>query len=112
MIFQAVDFLKILADIVGAILNFLQPIVSPIGAWMVNWIDVALHIFPTDGLTLYIVIFVALIVSGALINIKWPGDKPPKYLREKYEEKKFLEEHKKDVPVKDDISDRENIKEE
>ena len=76
MLFQA-DMLQILADIIGAILTFLKPIVSPIGAWMVDWIEVALQYFPTDSLTLYIGIFIFLIVAGGIVNSIWHGDKPP-----------------------------------
>ncbi|MFX0017140.1 MAG: hypothetical protein ACFFAK_01505 [Promethearchaeota archaeon] len=84
MIFQAVDFLQVLAEIIGAILNFLKPIVSPIGAWMINWIEVVLRIFPKNDLTLYIILFVIIIIIGAITNILWPGDKPPRFLEKKY----------------------------
>ena len=30
------DFLQVFAEIIGVILTFLSPIVSPIGAWMVE----------------------------------------------------------------------------
>ncbi len=84
MIFQTVDFLRILAEIIGAILNFLKPIVSPIGAWMINWIEVVLRIFPKNDLILYIILFVIIIIIGAISNILWPGDKPPRFFEKKY----------------------------
>ncbi len=84
MIFQTVDFLQVLAEIIGAILNFLKPIVSPIGAWMINWIEVVLRIFPKNDLALYIILFVMIIIIGAITNILWPGDKPPKFFEKKY----------------------------
>jgi hypothetical protein len=77
---------QMVADIVGAILNFLRPIVSPIGSWMVNWINVALQFFPADSLTIYIVIFIVLLVSGGIINSLWPGDRPPKSSKQRLEE--------------------------
>ena len=48
MLLQA-DMFQILADVIGMILTFLKPIVSPIGAWMVEWIEVALQYFPSDS---------------------------------------------------------------
>ncbi|MHA1297772.1 MAG: hypothetical protein ACTSRH_18570 [Promethearchaeota archaeon] len=85
MIFQGVDYLKIIAQVIGEILTFLKPIVSPIGEWMVKWIEVALNVFPTNNLTLYIAIFIFLIATGAIVNAIWPGDKPPKHLVDKYQ---------------------------
>ncbi|MFX1587179.1 MAG: hypothetical protein ACFFC1_03405 [Promethearchaeota archaeon] len=84
MILQTVDFLQVLAEIIGAILNFLKPIVSPIGAWMINWIEVVLRIFPKNDLALYIILFVIIIIIGAITNILWPGDKPPRFFEKKY----------------------------
>jgi len=78
MIFQT-DFLEILAEIIGAILTFLKPSVIPIGQWMVDWITVVISFlqenFSTD-LTIYMIICIVLVVSGAIINIIWPGDRP------------------------------------
>ncbi|MFX0024769.1 MAG: hypothetical protein ACFE8M_00020 [Candidatus Hermodarchaeota archaeon] len=79
-----VDFLQVLAEIIGAILNFLKPIVSPIGAWMINWIEVVLRVFPKNDLALYIILFVIIIIIGAITNILWPGDKPPRFFEKKY----------------------------
>ncbi len=84
MIFQTVDFLQVLAEIIGAILNFLKPIVSPIGSWMINWIEAVLRIFPKNDLALYIILFVIIIIIGAITNILWPGDKPPRFFEKKY----------------------------
>ena len=84
MIIQTVDFLQVLAEIIGAILNFLKPIVSPIGAWMINWIEVLLRIFPKNDLALYIILFVIIIIMAAITNILWPGDKPPRFYEKKY----------------------------
>ena len=78
MWFQALEryeFLKILAGIIGYILDVFKPIVTPIGEWMVNWIGFLLQFFPTESLTIYIVIFAVLITSGVIINTKWPGEK-------------------------------------
>jgi len=85
VIFQGVDYLKIIAQVIGEILTFLKPIVSPIGEWMVKWIEVALNVFPTNNLTLYMAIFIFLIATGAIVNAIWPGDKPPKHLVDKYQ---------------------------
>jgi len=84
MIFQTVDFLQVLAEIIGAILNFLKPIVSPIGAWMINWIEFILRIFPKNDLALYIILFVIIIIIGSITNILWPGDIPPRRFEKKY----------------------------
>jgi hypothetical protein len=82
---------QVLADFIGAILNFLKPIVSPIGAWMVNWINTVLQFFPSDSLMIYIVIFIVLLVAGGLVNSLWPGDRPPKFSKQKFEQ---IPEHK------------------
>lgn len=78
MIFQ-VDFLDILAEIVGSILLFLKPIVTPIGEWMVGWISAVTQFLKDNlstGLTVYILICALLVISGIIVNIAWPGDKP------------------------------------
>jgi hypothetical protein len=78
MLLQTIEFLDILANIIGSILLFLMPIIVPIGEWMVGWITVAMEFlrqnFSSDY-TLYIIICVILVVSGIIINIIWPGDK-------------------------------------
>lgn len=79
MIFETMDFLEVLANIVGSILLFLKPLVVPIGQWMVDWITVATQFFKDNlgtSLTFYIVIFVSIVVLGIVVNIVWPGDRP------------------------------------
>lgn len=73
------DFLDILAEIVGSILLFLKPIVSPIGAFLVDLTTAATQFFKDNfstSLTFYIVICAILVVSGIVVNIIWPGDRP------------------------------------
>lgn len=78
MIYQTIEALQILANIIGSILLFLKPIVTPIGEWMVGWINVGMEFlrdnFSTEY-TFYIIICVILVVSGVIVNIIWPGDK-------------------------------------
>lgn len=81
-----VDIFQALADIIGAILTFLKPIVSPIGAWMVDWIEFVLQFFPTDSFSIYIAIFIFLIIAGGIVNSVWPGDRPPKSSKSGLEE--------------------------
>lgn len=73
--YQRFEFLQVIADIMGLILKTLQPFVTPIGAWMVSWVDFLLKFFPTNSLAIYIAIFVILVLSGIIINLKWPGEK-------------------------------------
>ena len=73
--YQRFEFLQVIADIMGLILKTLQPFVTPIGAWMVSWVGFLLKFFPTNSLAIYIAIFVVLVVSGIIINLKWPGEK-------------------------------------
>lgn len=80
MILLAVDYIQIIADIVAAILIFLNPIVSPLGWFMVNWMEIVLQYFPKDNLTVYIIIAVIILVLGLIVNIAWPGDKKPGFL--------------------------------
>jgi hypothetical protein len=73
------DFLDILAEIVGSILLFLKPIISPIGAFLVDLTTAATQFFKDNfstSLTFYIVICAILVVSGIVVNIIWPGDRP------------------------------------
>lgn len=78
MIFQTIEFLDILANIIGTILMFLMPIIVPIGEWMVGWITAGMDFLSlnfSSDLTIYILICVLLVVSAIIINIIWPGDK-------------------------------------
>ena len=78
MLLQTIEFLVILADIIGSILLFLMPIVVPIGEWMIGWISAGMDFlrqnFSSDY-TIYIIICVILVVSAIVINIIWHGDK-------------------------------------
>jgi len=101
LILQTTDFYQVLADIIGAILTFLMPILAPIGQWMQDWIIVVVGFFQQNlggDLTLFIVICVALIVLGMIINIIWPGDRPgsifSKEKVEDFEDKMELREGK------------------
>ena len=69
------EILQVIADIIGAILAIFKPWVTPIGAWLVSWIDVLLRFFPADNLTIYFVLFGVLVISGIYVNTKWPGVK-------------------------------------
>ncbi len=88
------EFLQGLADIIGAIIGFLKPIVTPIGEFMVKWIDYVLVVFPRENYVAYIVICILFIVTGIFVNCYWPGDKKPKYLKEKGIEFKTPENEK------------------
>jgi hypothetical protein len=106
-IFQAIAFLNVLADIIGAILLALMPIVAPIGEWMVSWITASMEFleqnFSTDFI-LYIVICVILILSGIIVNIIWPGDRPGTIFSKGIEKIKGLED-KMDISEEKDIID-------
>ena len=72
------EILQTLADIIGSILLFLKPIVTPIGEWMVGWITVGMEFLRdnfSNSYTFYIIICVILVVSGIIVNIIWPGDR-------------------------------------
>jgi len=94
MIFLTIDLIQTIADIVAAILNFLNPIVSPMGVLMVSWMDYVLQFFPENNLTFYIIISAIIITTGAIVNIAWAGDKKPKFLEKA---KKLKEEAEKKV---------------
>ncbi len=81
MFFQLeyMSWLQTIADIIGTILLFLKPLVTPIGAWMTGWITAATEFLQQNfgtSLTFYIIIGVVLVVSAIIINIIWPGDRP------------------------------------
>jgi len=94
MLYQLPEILQNLADFVGVILKYLGPIVTPIGEFMVLWIDYVLAFFqPYFGdYTFFIIIFVVLFISAIIVNTHWPGDKPRKKEKELgVEEEKGLE---------------------
>ena len=77
MLLQVNDILRSIANVVGIILNFLKPILIPVGEWMISWIETALSFFPRNDLSIYFLICLVLIMAGVIINIKFPGDEPP-----------------------------------
>ena len=104
MIFQLIDLLQTFAEVIGIILNFLRPVVSPIGAWMVDWIEVVLGVFPDDSLSIYIAIFIILIVAGGIVNSIWTGDTPPIYLAQKGKYTTISDEKLKEVEEIEDLT--------
>ena len=77
MILSTNETLQFIANIIGAIMIFLKPIVTPIGTWMVSWITVVIEFLQqnfSDDLTIFIVVCAILVISGIIINIVWPGD--------------------------------------
>lgn len=68
------DLLETIAVIIGNIIGFVKPYVSPIGEWMVVWVQFLLQYFPDSNLLMYIVIYIGLIVAALIVNIKWAGD--------------------------------------
>ena len=83
---ERAEWLQIIANIIGFILNIFKPVVTPIGEWMVIWIDFLMNFFPDNNLTIYIIICIALIVASIIINYKWPGEKYISMLDKKEEE--------------------------
>jgi ABC-type proline/glycine betaine transport system permease subunit len=75
LIFQGFDYFELISDIISVIVRFLQPVVTPIGEWMIIWINFALAFFPKENLIIYIIIFISLLILGVLINWFWLGDK-------------------------------------
>jgi hypothetical protein len=115
MIFPVIDFIQVIADIVAAILNFLNPIVSPLGLFMVTWMDYVLPFFPRDNLTPYIVIAIVIVVIGLFVNITWPGDKKPRFLAKAKEideksEKKAIKVDRKLEEKAEDVEGKINKK--
>ena len=82
MIFETNPVLEMIATIIGGIINFIQPIVTPIGEVMVFWVNKLLPYFPFGDLTLYIAIFLILVIAGVIINASIIG----RLLKEKVEE--------------------------
>jgi hypothetical protein len=79
ILLQVTGFFQVLADIFAAILTFLMPIIVPIGVWMVDWITIVIGYLQQNlggEMTLFIIICIILIVSGIIVNIIWPGDRP------------------------------------
>lgn len=68
------DILEFIAIIIGYIIEFVRPFISPIGDIMILWVNILLPFFPDSNLTIYIVIYVVLVVAALLVNIKWHGE--------------------------------------
>ena len=100
MIFQGVDFIQTIADIVAAILNFLRLFINPMGEFMVNWMEFVLQFFPQDNLTVYIIIAIVIVVIGLIVNIAWPGEKKPGFLVKAEEIDEKIEKKPKDLDKK------------
>ncbi len=100
------ESLQPIADIISLILAFLQPLVVPIGEYMVMVIQVAMDFlnqyFGADFM-FYIIIFVILVVVAVIINIIWPGDKPSSIISNGLEK---TEEEKIEVSEEQDIMDK------
>ena len=92
---ERVEWMQVLAAIIGFILEIFKPIVTPIGEWLVVWVDFLMNFFPSESLLLYIIIFIILIVAGIIINIKWPGEQYVSIF-EKKEEEEVKPEYKYD----------------
>ena len=73
--FERSPFWQLIADIMEWLLTIFKPIVYPIGLVMVLWIDFLLRFFPSENITIYIVIFCVLVICGIIVNTKWPGEK-------------------------------------
>ncbi len=108
MIFETIIVLEIIAQIIGVILGIIQPIVTPIGELMVLWVNYLLQYFPYGNLTLYIAIFIILVVAGVIINASIIG----RILKEKVEEFEYKlagdEEEEEDIEEDGEIK---NLKE-
>jgi len=107
LIYQTIEALQILANIIGSILLFLRPIITPIGEWMVGWITVGMEFlrdnYSTDY-TFYIIICVILVVFGIIVNIIWPGDRKGSIFSKSIDKIEVLED-KGEVSGEKDIID-------
>ena len=83
------EFMQVLAHIIGFILEIFKPFVTPIGEWLVIWVDFLMNFFPSENMTIYIVIFVILIVAGIIINVKWPGEQYVSIFEKKEEKPEY-----------------------
>ncbi len=72
MLFQ--DFLEVIADIFGAILNFIKPLTDPLGLLIVEYIDFLFSILPITNLVSYIIATGIIVAIALIVNIKWPGE--------------------------------------
>jgi membrane protein implicated in regulation of membrane protease activity len=76
MLFLLFDALQDFVNVMGGIMLFFFPFLSPIGAFMVAWISAVLSVAPQFNIAFYIVICVILVIVGIIVNSYWPGDKP------------------------------------
>ena len=107
MIYQTIEALQILADIIGSILLFLRPILIPIGDWMVGWIAIGMEFLRNNfgtSYSFYIIICVILVVSGIFVNVIWPGDRKGSIFSKSIDKIEVIEE-KGEVSGEKDIID-------
>ena len=102
--------IQLLADIIAFILNFLRPVVSPLGEFMVAWMEIVLQFFPTGSLVFYITFFIIIVLLGVIVNTIWPGDRPPRYITKSIKKEKEIEEKKK-IKKPKHIKKKEKVKE-
>ena len=110
MFFQLeyMSWLQTIADIIGTILLFLKPFVTPIGVWMTGWITAAIEFLQQNfgtSLTFYIIIGVVLVVSAFIINIIWPGDRPGTIFSKGVEKVEKFEEEFEESEETDAVDD-------
>ncbi len=113
MIFETNIVYWFVAIVVGYILSFIQPFVTPIGEVMVLWVSYLLDYFPYGNYTLYIAIFIILVVAGVIINASIIG----RVLKEKVEEIEDIilgkDEESKDKQVGKEVKEEDkNLEEE
>ncbi|MHA1689803.1 MAG: hypothetical protein ACTSUN_10805 [Promethearchaeota archaeon] len=86
--------LETFAHTIGDIIEFLIPILIPLGTVLSAIMDTLANILPYGNLTLYIILFISFIILGMIINIKWPGN-----------DKKLNEERKRIYSMKYSLDD-------
>jgi uncharacterized membrane protein len=118
MIFQEFErnpVWQFIADLMGLILSIFKPIVYPIGQVMVLWIDFLLRFFPSENITIYFVIFFIIVISGIIVNCKWPGEKYVRVYTDETahdEEKKKISHLKRKEKIKDTAKDEPTLEDE
>ena len=106
MIIQTIGFLEAIADIISVIIIFFKPIISSIGSWMVSWITATIDFLHTNlgnNLTMFIIICITIVVSGIVVNIIWPGDRPGSLFSKGIEKIEEIEDKVEEGDIIDEV---------
>lgn len=77
------EFVKNFATTVRDIIDFFNPFLIPLGTFLASVMDAIAGILPYGNLLIYIILFIAFLILGIIINTKWPGEEKKEIVKER-----------------------------